>query len=88
MNSTNTLSVSDLRKNTASVIASIVKTQKPKVIMQRSKPKVVLVDVDYFDSLESAFFDITDSREAKKAKSEKKDLLDKYIEKRWATKSV
>lgn len=83
MNDTNSLSISDLRKNTASVINSVVRTQNPKVILQRSKPRVVLVDVNYFEALEEALLDMTDSKEAEKAKKEKAVPLEDYLQKRW-----
>ena len=83
MTGVNTLSISELRKNTASVIEAVFKRKEPKMILQRSKPKAILVDIGYFNALEEMLFDITDSNEAEKAKKEKKDSFDEYIKKRW-----
>ena len=83
MNSTQTLSVSDLRQKTKSVLKTVVSKQQSFIILQRSKPKAVLVDVDYFKALEEMLLDYTDSKEAEKAKKETKDPLKKYIKRRW-----
>ena len=83
MNSTQTLSVSDLRQKTKSVLKTVASKQQSFVILQRSKPKAVLVDVEYFKALEEMLLDCTDSKEAEKAKKEAKDPLDKYIKRRW-----
>ena len=83
MDSTNTISISDLRQKVAFVIDEVVKTKKPKIILKRSKPKVVLLDIDYFESLEEMLFDITDAKEAQKAKKEAKTPFSNYLEKRW-----
>lgn len=88
MNSTNTLSVSDLRQNTAEVIEAVVAKQQPMIILQRSKPKVVLVDVNYFEALEGSVLDLSDAKEAEKAKKEAKISLHTYVKKRWHKKSV
>lgn len=83
MNGTNTLSISDLRKNTASVIETIFKKKEQRIILQRSKPKAVLVDIEYFRALEDLLFYITDSNEAERAKKEKGLPFNHYINKRW-----
>ncbi len=53
--------------------------------MQRSKPKVVLVDYDYFRGLEDAVIDRLDGQVAEKAKDEARVPLASYIKKRWST---
>jgi prevent-host-death family protein len=83
MNGANTISISNLRQNTANVVNKIAKSKEPKIILQRSKPKAVLVDVDYFEALEEMLLDLTDSNEAEKAKGERSEKFDKYINKRW-----
>ena len=84
MNGTNTLSISELRKKVSSVVEDVFKTKKTTVILKRSKPKAVLVDVDYFNALEEHLYDVSDAKEAERAKKEKKDLLGDYVKKRWA----
>ena len=88
MNSTTSLSISELRQNTAKVIDAVIKLQTPTVIMQRSQPKAVLVDIDYFNTLEEAVLDLSDSKEAEKAKNEEKIPFDKYLRKRWGKRPV
>ena len=78
-----TISVTDLRQNAASVISMLGKTNEPVTVFQRSKPAAVLANFEYFKALEEAVLDLTDAREAEKAKKEPKNQLDKYIEKRW-----
>jgi prevent-host-death family protein len=88
MNGTQILSISDLRQNTAKAIASVSMTKNPTIIFQRSRPKAVLVDYDYYQSLEEAVLDLTDAKEAEKAKKEPKILLNSYIKKRWRKTSL
>ena len=84
MNST-TISISDLRKNVAKSIDSVVKKGEPLFIIQRSKPRAVLADADYFNALEEAVLDLSDSKEAEKAKTEKTTELSAYIKSRWGS---
>lgn len=87
MNSTTnaSFSISQLRQGASSIIASVVNTQTPVVIVQRSKPKAVLVDYDYFQALEDAVIDRLDGQIADKAKDEARVPLVSYINKRWGT---
>lgn len=85
MNATQTITISDLRQNAAAAVNDVVVNQRPTVILQRSRPKAVLVDVDYFQALEDAVLDLSDAQEAEQAKSEPKNLLSDYIKKRWGT---
>lgn len=84
MNSTQTISISKLRQSVAELIDMVVTNQEPMIILKRSKPQAVLVDIDYYQALEEAIFDLTDAREAEKAKKEPKDPLSSYIKKRWS----
>lgn len=86
MNGTNTLSISQLRQNTAEAINSVVASKQPTVIFQRSKPKAVLVDYDYYNTLEDSVLDFLDAREAEKAKTEAKIPFTQYLQKRWGDK--
>lgn len=72
MNNTQTLSISQLRQNATRAIEKVLNDQMPIVILQRSRPKAILVDLGYYQALEEAVFDLTDSQEADKAKKEKR----------------
>lgn len=85
MNATQSITISDLRQNAAAAVNAVVGTQIPTIIMQRSQPKAVLVDVDYYQALEDAVLDLTDSIEAEKAKLEPRIPLLPYIKKRFGT---
>ncbi|MBI3443768.1 type II toxin-antitoxin system Phd/YefM family antitoxin [Candidatus Woesebacteria bacterium] len=82
MNGT-TVSVTDLKQNTASILKNVVKTGEPITIFQRSKPRAILADIEYFKALEEAVLNLTDSMEAERAKKEPKSLLKTYVQKRW-----
>lgn len=86
MNLLNSVTISELRRNVAQVMKNMVREKTPYVIMQRSKPKAVLVEYDYYNALEEAVLDLTDSREADRAKSEPKDDFLKYYQQRWDKK--
>jgi prevent-host-death family protein len=83
MNNTQTITISDLRQNATAAINAVAATQNSTIILQRSHPKAVLVDVAYFQSLEDAVLDLTDTQEANHAKKEPRVSLDSYIKKRW-----
>jgi prevent-host-death family protein len=83
MNGTINVSISQLRQRASTIVTSVVDTQTPAVIVRRSKPKAVLVDYDYFQSLEEAVIDRLDSEVAEKAKTEPRIPLTTYIRKRW-----
>lgn len=85
MNGTNTITISQLRQNAADAINTVISSQQPMVILQRSNPTAVLVDARYFQALEDAVLDATDAREADKAKTEDRVPFDTYIKKRWGT---
>lgn len=88
MNGTPTLPISQLRQHAAAIIADVVAKQQPMVIVQRSQPTAVLVDVSYFQALEDAVLDATDAAEAEKAKKEKRAPLVNYLKKRWGRSPV
>ena len=83
MNGMQTITISQLRQNAAAAINSVIASQKPTVILQRSRPTAVLVDARYFQALEEAVLDETDAREADVAKSEARMSFRSYITKRW-----
>ncbi|MCH7641160.1 type II toxin-antitoxin system Phd/YefM family antitoxin [Patescibacteria group bacterium] len=86
MNGT-TISISKLRQNTSKVINSVVKRGEPLTILSRSEPKAVIADFDYFNALEEAVLDLTDTKEAEKAKKEPRTTLSSYIKKRWGNEA-
>lgn len=78
----NTVSITDLKQNTADVVKR-VKTGEPLVVMQRSEPAAVLVDPDYYELLEEALEDLEDLRDIELRKNEPTVSMDKYLEKRF-----
>lgn len=88
MNSTQSLSISQLRQNVAQSIDDVVEKQEPAIILIRSKPKAVLVDINYFQALEDAVLDLSDSKEAEKSKKESRTSFPSYIKKRWGKKVI
>lgn len=79
MNTTQSISISDLRQNATAAVNAVIGTQIPTIIMRRSQPRAVLVDVDYYQALEDAVLDLTDSQEAERAKKEPRIPLLPYI---------
>ena len=79
----NLISISDLRRKVADFVDQVSSSEEPLTIMKRSRPKAVLVGHDYFTSLEEAVFDLTDAKEAEKAKTEPKISFAGYIKRRW-----
>jgi len=83
MNDTFSVPISKLRQNTADIISQVVNSGLSAVIMQRSQPKAVIADYEYFNSLEEAVIDFMDAAEAEKAKKEPTVSLKAYTKKRW-----
>lgn len=83
MNSTFSIPITQLKQNAAQVIDDVVTSGQSAIIMQRSQPRVVIADFDYFNSLEAAVVDFLDAQEAEKSKKEPKISLKNYIKKRW-----
>jgi len=79
----NLISISDFRNKAADFISQAANLQETFTIMQRSKPKAILVNHDYFKALEQAVMDLTDSKEADKAKKEPTIKFNTYLKKRW-----
>lgn len=72
----------------AKVILSVVSTKQPAVIFQRSQPKAVLVDYDYFQALEESVLEAADTREAERAKKEERRPFEDYLKRRWGLSSA
>lgn len=79
----NTISISDLRNRTAKFVSQVANMQKIFTITQHSKPKAILVNHKYYQALEEAVLDLTDTKEAEKAKKETIIKLNTYVKKRW-----
>lgn len=88
MNGTTSLSVSQLRQATAKALQTVAQTKQPTIIFQRSQPKAVLVDYDYFQALEEAVLDAGDGREATRAQKEERVPFSEYVKKRWGKPAV
>lgn len=88
MNGTQTISISQLRQNVAETIDEVVEKQQPAIILKRSQPKAVLVDIAYYQALEDAVLDLTDAKEADRAKKEPRTSFGSYLRKRWGKSSV
>jgi prevent-host-death family protein len=88
MNSTFSVPISKLRQNTADIVSQVVNGGMSAVIMQRSQPKVVIADYEYFNSLEETVMDVFDGIDAEKRKKEPMVLLSDYAKKRWGKASL
>ena len=74
-----TVSITDLKQNTATIINKIKAGSKPVVIMQRSKPAAILVDPKYWESIEQALEDAEDIQAIHDRKDEPTIPLDEYL---------
>ena len=83
MNDTFTIPITRLKQDTAGVISDVTKKGISAVVMQRSQPKVVIADYEYFNALEEAVIDLADARDAEKRKGGPTILLEEYAKKRW-----
>ena len=82
----NTVSITDLKQNTADVVKRVKTTGQPIVIMQRSEPSAVIVDTDYYHILEEALEDLEDLRDIEFRKNEPTISMDEYLKKRFGKK--
>lgn len=48
----NIINVTEIRRNIRAVLSEVVRTKKPAVILQRSKPVAYLVDAETFDKMQ------------------------------------
>ncbi len=65
----NTVSITELKQNTAGVVAR-VKGKQPILVLQRSKAAAVLVDPAYMEKLEKALEDAQDLKSIEDRKNE------------------
>lgn len=66
----NTVSITDLKQNTASVIKKVKESGEPVVVLQRSEVAAVMVDPKYYQRLEQALEDIADLQAIEERKNE------------------
>lgn len=78
-----TVSITDLKQNTTTIINKIKAGGKPVIVMQRSKPAAILVDPMYWESIEQALEDAEDIQSIKDRKDEPTVSLDEYFIKRF-----
>ena len=48
------ISVTEIRKNIKGILSEVVKSKKPAVILQRSKPVAYLIDAESFDKMQES----------------------------------
>lgn len=48
------INVTDIRKNIRGILSEVVKSKKPVVILQRSKPVAYLIDAESFEKMQSS----------------------------------
>lgn len=66
----NTVSITDLKQNTAQIIKKLQQEGKSVVILQRSQAAAVLVDPEYFAVLEEALETANDLKAIEERKNE------------------
>lgn len=81
-----TVSITNLKQNTAGIIKGVKAEGKPVVVLQRSEPAAVLVDPDYYETLEGALEDLIDLKAIEDRKNEPTIPFDEYFEKRFKKK--
>lgn len=84
----NTVSITDLKQNTADVVKKVKSSGEPILVMQRSEPAAVLVDPEYYEVLEEALEDLEDLRDIELRKNEPKIPFDEYLKKRFGKNPV
>lgn len=79
----NTVSVTNLKQNTANVIKKVKESGEPLVVIQRSEPAAVILDPKIYEIFEKALEDLEDLRDIKLRKNESTVSLNKYLKKRF-----
>lgn len=75
----NTVSITDLKQNTSSVVKKLKKDGKSVIVLQRSKIAAVLVDPNYFSILEESLEDLIDLKAIEQRKKEKRVPIEEVI---------
>lgn len=65
-----TVSITELKQNAAGVIKTLRDKKESVLVLQRSEPAAVLVDPEYYESLEQALEDLEDLRMIEERKNE------------------
>lgn len=79
----NTASITDLKQNTAQIIKKLQQEGNSLAILQRSKVAAVLVDPDYYATLEEALETANDLKVIEERKNEPTVSLDQYMKQRF-----
>ena len=79
----NTVSITDLKQNTADVVKNMKSSGQPVVVLQRSEVAAVLLDPDYYKVLEQALEDLEDLQDIELRKNEPTISMDEYFKKRF-----
>lgn len=66
----NSVSITQLKQNTAGILGKVKSDKLPIVVYQRSKAAAVIVDPQYFEKLEQALEDVSDLRAIEERKNE------------------
>lgn len=66
----NTVSITDLKQNTADVVKKMKSSGQPVVVLQRSEPTAVLIDPDYYEILEKSLEELEDLKVIEERKDE------------------
>lgn len=79
----NTVSITDLKQNTAKVVKKVKESGESLVVLQRSEVAAVMVDPKYYQKLEQALEDMADLQAIEERKNEPTVSLDNYFKKRF-----
>lgn len=79
-----TISITDLKQNTAQVMKQVKSSKRPLVIMQRSKPTGVILDPEEYEKMMEMLEDLEDLRAIEERKDEPTVPFDEYFEKRFS----
>lgn len=78
-----TVSITDLKQNTASIVKKAKSSGKPVAVLQRSEVAAILLDPEYYERLEQALEDLEDLQAIVERKNEPTVPFEKYFNKRF-----
>lgn len=76
-----TVSITQLKQNITSVIKRVRTEGRPVVVLQRSEPAAVLLDPDYYKTLEETLEDFEDLKAIQERMDEPRIPIEKIIKK-------
>ena len=80
----NTVSVTDLRQDATNILNNVVASQNPYYVIQNSKPRVVMLDAEYYANLQETLEDFMDGVDAEKYLKEPGAIpFEEYMVKRF-----